>query len=195
MEFWESFFIILGSVIAGLIISLAIIYGIAKLQKKPFILSGKSNHATKDNALVEPEAMLTAVKTKLAEQEQDKLEESAGSLKEEDNVSETPQIKKSDIFKELEANLEIAITPWSGKLTLFQTTFWDSDNIKTDSNLLEFHEDITQVYIDIRLANSIVWLSNEVGHRSEDLDESYKQLCIKIAERLKKIIPSLEKIK
>ena len=94
MEFWESFFIILGSVIAGLIISLAIIYGIAKLQKKPFILFKKSNHATKENALVEPEAMLTAVKTKLAEQEQDKLEESAGSFKEEDIVSETPQIKK-----------------------------------------------------------------------------------------------------
>ena len=48
-------------------------------------------------------------------------------------------------------------------------------------------EDLTQAYVDMRLANSIVWLSTEIGHRSKNLDENYVKMCTNIAERLDRI--------
>ena len=46
-----------------------------------------------------------------------------------------------------------------------------------------------QLYVDISLANNVVWLATEIGHRSKELDESYMKLCSGIAERIKGIIP------
>jgi hypothetical protein len=294
MAFWQTFFIILGSVLAGLGLSLAVIYVITKVQKKPMFPAQKRNQMAAEKALPESTTMLSTVKTKLAEKEENNLEELLKNHKKPESVSvkievagaqsqspepgsgtksgtkptiatasativenkkpessrnqkraETPRKQsppprpavsrkvetepamvaapvipieskrevllknlektepvkeqssspKSDILKELESNLALATAPWAGKLTPFQTTFWDSDHLKVEPLLAKHQEEITQVYIDIRLANSIVWLSNEVGHRSADLDESYKQLCTKIAERLKKVITSPENVK
>ena len=291
MAFWETFFIIFGSVIAGLMLSLAIIYIITRIQKKPMFLPQKRNRMTDTQALPESITMPTAVKTKPAGQEKNSLEELLKNHKKPESVSvqaevtkaqrpspkhddltksetkpviatvsttpsaykrieptgnqkkaetvrkQSPSPKpavskkveseparvtapaqnireellsnlvkdepvkaqspssKSDIFKELESNLAIATAPWAGKITPFQTAFWDGDHLKVEPLLAKHQEEITQVYIDIRLANSIVWLSNEVGHRSADLDGSYKQLCAKIAERLNKVITSPEDVK
>jgi hypothetical protein len=284
MAFWETFFVIFGSVIAGLILSLAIIYIITRIQKKPMFTPQKVKPVSAKKTEPEPIAILTATRNKSNGQEKDSLEEllknhkkpesiqvkaevvkaqspspkpgdftksefkppmviasvapaekkrtessrkqkgtetvrgkipspkpavskkvesepamvnvPADNLREEllmnlkkaEPVTERSPSPKSDIYKELESNLAIATAPWAGKLTPFPTTFWDSDHIRVEPLLARHQEEITQVYIDIRLANSIVWLSNEVGHRSKDLDESYKQLCIKIAERLKEVI-------
>jgi hypothetical protein len=112
-------------------------------------------------------------------------------------VSEKPAAVKeqklnvnSDIYKELISNFAIATTPWSGSLTSFQTVSWESSNLENEQSLANFQDEITQAYVDIHLANSIVWVCNETRHHSTELDESYKQLCIKIAERLKKVIVS-----
>jgi hypothetical protein len=50
-------------------------------------------------------------------------------------------------------------------------------------------QDLIQLYVDISLANNVVWLATEIGHRSKELDESYMKLCSGIAERIKGIIP------
>jgi hypothetical protein len=255
MAFWQTFFIILGSVLAGLGLSLAVIYVITKVQKKPMFPAQKRNQMAAEKASPKSTTMLSTVKTKLAEKEENSLEEllknhkkSEGAsiqvyvaktqnqapksdivqeLKSNQTITTTSaeptenkrekslksrgkiesvsvkaevakvqnQASKSDIFRELESNLAIATAPWGSKLTPFQTTFWDGGYLKNEPLLANHQEEVAQVYIDIRLANSIVWLSNEVGHRSADLDESYKQLCVKIAERLKKAITSPEDVK
>jgi len=101
----------------------------------------------------------------------------------------------SEIYQEFVLNFTIATAPWSGKLTSFQTVAWEGGNLGNEPSLADFQEEITQAYVDIHLANSIVWLSNETGHHSAELDESYKELSTKIAERLKKVIASPKNVK
>ena len=54
----------------------------------------------------------------------------------------------------------------------------------------DYRNELTQAYLDIRLANTIVSLSNAIGHIGPDLELAYLQLCNKIADRLKKIVSS-----
>ena len=98
------------------------------------------------------------------------------------------ELSKSDIMKELETNLVIATTPWCNKVLPFQTSSWDSGHGEGEVLLASHIHKIIQLYIDIGLANNIVWMATEIGHRSEELDESYIRLCTNIAERAKKIL-------
>jgi hypothetical protein len=94
---------------------------------------------------------------------------------------------KSDIVKELEINLSIATTLWSDKLLPFQTNSWDSKHAEDEPLLTSHIQDLIQLYIDVGLANNIVWMVTEFGHRSKELDESYMKLCASIAGRIKEI--------
>ncbi len=98
---------------------------------------------------------------------------------------------KSDFIKELETNLAIATTPWADKLIPFQTSCWDAKHGESEPLLTVHHQDLIQLYVDIGLANNIVWLATEIDHRSKELDESYIKLCAGIAENLKRVVPSL----
>ena len=51
-------------------------------------------------------------------------------------------------------------------------------------------DDLTQAYLDMRLANTIVSLSDVVGSVSPDLKKAYLQLCNKIADHLKSVMPT-----
>jgi hypothetical protein len=93
---------------------------------------------------------------------------------------------------ELETNLMIATTPWTGKPLPFRTGVWSarsSDLALLNGNL---KEELTEAYADISLANRIVWLSTEVGLTSKDLEASYTRLCGIIDRRLRSIIPLLK---
>ena len=82
--------------------------------------------------------------------------------------------------------MAIAITPLPNKVLAFQSSNWGSGQGEL---LLSPHvHDIIQLYIDIGLANNIVWMTTEIGHRSKELDESCIQLCTNIAEHVKKIM-------
>lgn len=97
----------------------------------------------------------------------------------------------NDLIAEVEHNLNISTKPWSGKLLPFQTNVWDTNqDIYTITANIRL--DLTQTYADISLANSIVRLSIELGHRRQDLDDKYRELCTSIAERLNRIKPILE---
>jgi hypothetical protein len=98
---------------------------------------------------------------------------------------------KSDFILELENNLAVATMPWSDKLTSFQTKCWDTKHGEYEPLLTAHHQELIQLYVDIGLANNIVWLATEIGHRSKELDESYVKLCDGIAESIKRIMPSL----
>jgi hypothetical protein len=90
---------------------------------------------------------------------------------------------------ELETNLAVASTPWTDKLISFQTKFWDVSHGEFEPMLATHHQELIQLYVDIRLANNIVWLAREIGSRSKELDESYIKLCADIAANIKKLLP------
>ena len=69
----------------------------------------------------------------------------------------------------------------------FQTHAWDTSQDEVHKLPANVREDLTQAYVDMRLANSIVWLSTELGRRSQNLDENYIKLCTSIAVRLDRI--------
>lgn len=93
-----------------------------------------------------------------------------------------------DILAEAEDNLAIATRRWAGQLVAFQTEAWDRATNRVYSLPDTIRENLTQAYVDIRLANNIVWLSTDLDRRSTDLDGSYLQLCGKIAARLKEAV-------
>ena len=95
---------------------------------------------------------------------------------------------KSDLIVELEANLAIATRPLVDKLLSFRNSF---SNIRCGENDLIFinnRKELIRLYVDIGLANNLVWLSTEFGYRSKEIDESYARLRESIAERIHRII-------
>jgi hypothetical protein len=73
----------------------------------------------------------------------------------------------------------------------FQTACWDAKLEKVEPSLMSHLQDLIQLYVDISLANNVVWLETEIGHRSKELDESYIKLCSGIAQRIKGIVPAI----
>ncbi len=97
-----------------------------------------------------------------------------------------------ELVAEVENNHRIATKPWTGELLPFQTGVWDTSPDKVHILPANLQEALTETYTDMRLANSIVWLSTELGRRSQDLDESYMKLCANIAAMLDKVVPLLK---
>jgi hypothetical protein len=95
---------------------------------------------------------------------------------------------RSDFIMELETNLAVATTPWADKLISFQTRSWDANRGAAEPTALSHLQELIQLYVDIDLANNVVWLATEMNHRSKELDESYIKLCAGIAERIQKIM-------
>jgi hypothetical protein len=94
------------------------------------------------------------------------------------------QFEKSELFLEIEANIATAKAPWTGKLLSFQTTVEESNLSEVDSLPMDVAKELNEAYIDIRLANRIVWLSEVAGQISKEMEESYVTLCANIAEHL-----------
>jgi hypothetical protein len=98
--------------------------------------------------------------------------------------------RTSDALLELETNLSIARRPMNGHLTNFQTKVWST--CRSEFNLADpvLLGELSEAYVDMLLANNIVWLVMELGRDSQDLNASYTKLSAKIAERLQRIMPS-----
>jgi hypothetical protein len=97
--------------------------------------------------------------------------------------------RQTAFIRELEINLTIATAPWKDRPVPFQTTCWEAKLEKVEPSMVSHLQDLIQLYVDISLANNVVWLATEIGHRSKELDDSYMKLCSGIAERIKGIIP------
>ena len=93
-------------------------------------------------------------------------------------------IDKAPSLNEIEINLRIATRSWDGKPLPFQTKVWDTEMFEFDLPDTEQGDDLRQAYIDMKMANDIVWFCSEIGCASDDLEASYKKLCTKIGERL-----------
>lgn len=201
MNWWVGVLVFIGLVIAAVFLGLLTGYIILRVQKKPwpfawpFADNHNSRHAPiPDNVpLIQVNAVPVEKKSKSPVELQEALEEFVKKRQPVYPLTEPMKPRKTELLMEVEANLAIANSPWTGKLLPFQTKIMDANRSKIDSLLPEVHESLTEAYTDIRLANTLVWLSMDVGHRSKDLDESYLKLCNKIAERLEKSIAPLTK--
>jgi hypothetical protein len=103
--------------------------------------------------------------------------------------------KKRRLLVEAKINLGIAIKPCTGELLPFKTDVWDTSRDGFDTLPANLQEDLTEAYVDMQLANNIVWLSIVLGRRTNDLDESYIKLCARIAARLGSVMSEMELIR
>jgi alpha-amylase/alpha-mannosidase (GH57 family) len=108
-------------------------------------------------------------------------------------VEEQPKSTVPNLFVEIENNRKIATEPWTGKLLAFQTDVWYTRLEEVRRLPANLREDLTQAYTDISLADQIVWFADELGRRSQALDEGYIKLCANIAARLDRITPQLKR--
>lgn len=97
-----------------------------------------------------------------------------------------------ELLTELKQNSKIADEPLGDELLSFQTSVWDAHQYKVDRLPSNLRDDLEQAYTDMRLANSLVWLSTEFNHRSPSLNENYTKLRVSISERLHRIDPLIE---
>lgn len=116
----------------------------------------------------------------------------------EESAIKEPATKKQvevalpELLEEVVNNHRIAATPWAGKLLPFQTQTWETLQDNVNNVPANIHDALAQIYIDIRLANSIVRLATDFNRRSGSLDESYKKLCTGIAGKINKIKPQIK---
>lgn len=210
MDWWQILLIIVGSIISGLLVGILISYLISLLMKKP--LSKTATAAAEQPGAVfgrlarrftrsstpEPQsapAILTepAGPTVTAQPTPVQVNPPEEMVAEESVVPSGQTIDvATELLDEVEQNRRLAATPSKDKLVPFQTKVWDLYRDGLQTLPVNLREDLTQAYVDIRLANSIVWLSAELGRRSPNLDESYSKLCRNIATRLDRVRPQLK---
>ena len=201
MSGWQIALFIIGLCLLAVLIGLLAGYLILRIQRRPWPFSWRfspNHHDSSAEQITiptpEPEISLVEKKIKTSSEIQEALEE---YVKKRQINQVQPEIfikpQKSELLVELETNPSIATTPWEGKLIAFQTKAMDSNRAKIESLDPALKDELIEAYTDIHLANTLVWLSMDVGHRSKDLDESYLKLCNKIAERLGRVLPEISR--
>jgi phosphate/sulfate permease len=180
---WQIVLIILGSIIIGIVAGYLLSYlALTLLRKRAFSKNREEEEAKKVRGAEEQ----TKKEVEVAEVIADRIREEAPV------VGEPQQPIMPELVSEIKNNLKVASEPWAGKLIPFQTNEWDTISSKLHVLPINLQELLTETYTDIRLANSIVWLSTDLDRRSNNLDENYMKLCATIAERLSKIKALLE---
>jgi hypothetical protein len=90
----------------------------------------------------------------------------------------------SELILEIKANSATARTPLSGKLIPFKTGAWDHRSSEEDFLPAGAMKELDEAYVYIRLANKLVWLSEDLGRSSQDIGENYLKICTNISEHL-----------
>ena len=99
------------------------------------------------------------------------------------------------ILLELKENCKLSIESSSEKLLPFQTNTWDGNHNVLDMISADLKWELAQAYLDMYVANNIIWFFKEFDRQSPVLDEQYVKICNQISARLSKIIPTLETTK
>jgi hypothetical protein len=99
-------------------------------------------------------------------------------------VDTTEQKLMADMMTEIETNYRIADAPVTTTLVAFQSKVWDANRNDIDFLPDNAKEELAKAYMAMSLANGVVWLANEQGRRSANLDDNYLKLCKNIIEQL-----------
>ena len=181
MEWWQIALIILGSIVIGILVGALVTYLVGRFVKKPLaiLLAGaKKEEGLEAKAIAKGEAEEAGI---IAERET----EEAGVTKE---AGVEGQLKlPAALLAEVKNNRRIATEPLTDKSLPFQTDVWNAHQYEANKLPAKLRDNLDQVYTDIRLANSIVWVSVEFNRRTSSMDEHYRQLCTSIVEGLDRI--------
>lgn len=222
MDWWQIALIILGAVVVGLVVGGLVSLLIGRLLHKPVFVRGGASESpveappSPSAAGEKDKAPGGGFLTRIAKKPFSRRQE-ARTIAEEQPVTAPPEraapapaqpeetapqkVKAvaaqparvdPDLFSEVDNNRKLAVKPPGEKLVPFQTQAWDASRDGEQELPVQLREDLSQAYVDMRLANSIVWLSAELGRRSPNLDESYAKLCVNIATRLNRVAPQLK---
>ena len=93
----------------------------------------------------------------------------------------------SQLIAEIERNVGVAPQSLGEKLQPLETRVWDASQHEFEGLPEKLRKDLQKVYSDIRMVNSIVWLSTELGRQTPDLENNYLNLCASINEGLGRI--------
>ncbi len=109
-------------------------------------------------------------------------------------IEEHLKLVAPELLAEVKQNRRIANETLKDKLLAFQTQAWDAHQYEVDKLPAALHDDLEQAYTDIRLANSLAWLSSEFSRHTPSLNENYLKLRTSIAERLDRITQQMEQM-
>jgi hypothetical protein len=185
MVVWQLLLIILSALAMGVILGLFVIRLIRRSQKSHYPFDHLIGQNSANPALVVSTPQVFQSTNSSVSNTEDKLEL---LMREKQRIAVNRKFEQNidtGLLEELKHNLSVATIPLKDKLLPFQTDSWDNNQ---DTLTNDHKEELIQVYTDIRLANVIVWLSNELGHVSPELEQGYIELCSKIAEFLQKLV-------
>ena len=188
---------IIGVIAAGVLVGLLVGFLILRKNKKQsrFVIQKKG---TTSNVVSKPVSYLKPESNKVDGSDaipkpvilvDDKVDSYLNRINNSPAVSQEISSRKSEALIELESNLSIANKPANGKLIKFNTEIWDTKRSEFGALTEEVRGELTEAYVDMLLANNLVWLVTELGRNSQDLVTSYSKLSSKVAERLQKIMP------
>jgi hypothetical protein len=184
MSGWQQILVYLASGVAGVLVGLLLYFVIRRVQKRSWAFSPAASNTSEKKDLSEEQIELGVEMRKTQPEPVKVMPAPAPQV-------EIAPAKKSEILVEVEKNLSVSTCPWTGRMSSFQTKAWDTYGGRIDSVPSDLYSDLAEAYADMRLANTLVWLSSDVGRKNKDLDESYLTLCNKITERLEKVRSSL----
>ena len=191
---------ILGVTLFGIIVGLLVSRQIVKLQYKGFPFfhrrNGHNTDPTPGESVYQPTGgpigfatknQQTQIKTVANTDTDERLQVYLKTPKSQSAV----KIPLNPALLELNKNLSIASRPSINSLVSYQTDVWSNKRNEFNGISRENMDVLIEAYVDMMLANNVVWLVNELGRDSQDLKDSYARLSSKVAERLTRIMPDI----
>ncbi len=163
MEWWQVVLILVATTVLGVCIGILLYYLYLR-----FILKRDASLLSTLTLLFSPKKL----KTRPVVEEQQIV------------VEEQQNLMAPDLLAEIEHNCNIASHPLGEKLLPLETRVWDGQQHEVNKLPTKLRDELQQVYNDIDLVNTLVWLSTKLGRRSPHSDKSYMMLCSIIVQRL-----------
>ncbi len=210
MEWWQIALIVIVAIAGGTLVGALLSYLVGRFVRKPEATPAarakrQDELAAKEIAKSQAEEAKRIKEAEARAKRQDELAAKDIAKREAEEAEEAKKAKEAGVeepliltatglLEEVKNNHRIATEPLADKLLPFLTDAWGARQYEVNKLPANLRDELEQVYTDIRLANSIVWVSTEFNRRTPSLDENYRRLCTSIVERLNKIKPLIEQL-
>ena len=196
---WWLIPLIIGVVLLGVLVGLLVSRRLLSAEKESFpflhkhnaiVPSGlpvKNHDFSMAKAAVSPAAAEQAVerKSRIDAVGDDRLQ----AYLETKRSAAAVKTSTSPALQELESNLAIATNP--SNLVNFKVETWNTKRSEFNAVNADLMAELVEAYVDMMLANNVVWLVTELGRESPHLKDSYTQLSTKVEQRLQRIMPAV----
>ncbi len=193
--FWGDVQLIISVVAAGIVVGLLISFVILRMRRKTPSFNPESgtpaiSMKTELSKSVVTNSPIIKAPESTSQPPIPKVREVDARLDESKN-SQVPGTtsQKSEALIELETNFSIATRPITDQINSFHLDVWTQKPTEFNSLTHEIRTELSEAYIDMRIANNVVWMVTEIGSKNQDLITNYHKLSKKVAERLQRIMP------